>query len=113
MPMYSFVCKSKKCGKSFDALEKYDATGKYPGVRCSHCDSKKKQWVIGGAPGILGPTKSKMDNFGYRAGHNLAKAKDCRRQAEAVSHMGETPYSPLDDMPLDTGIHENEKPISL
>lgn len=112
MPMYCFVCKSKKCGKSFEVLEKHDPTGKYKGVACPHCNGKKKENVLG-LIHILGPTKSKMDNFGYRAGHNLEKAKDCRRKAETLSHMGATPYTPLDDMPLDTGIHDNEDPIRL
>ena len=35
---------------------------------------------------------SKWDNFGYRAGHNMEKAKSERRVAESKSHMGTNPY---------------------
>ena len=33
-----------------------------------------------------------MDNFSYRAGHNMEKAKNDRRAAESKSHMGKNPY---------------------
>lgn len=42
---------------------------------------------------------SKWDNFGYRAGFNMEKAKKERRDAEAFS-KGEGPYQQIDDTNL-------------
>lgn len=58
-------------------------------------------------------TRNKLNNFGYRAGKNMAKAQGERRTAEALSHMGSNPYMAIDDTPLDTGIHDADAPIRL
>lgn len=109
MALYQFEC--KKCKSEYDAFAPYDETGKYKGVSCPNCKSKSKVKLIN-VPKPLG-TRSRMNNFGYRAGKNMEKAKGERRTAEALSHMGSTPYHAIDDTPLDTGIHDNEGPIRL
>lgn len=91
MPNFDFQCSS--CDKVYEALTVYDASGVYDGVVCPKCQSNKKTKLIGCNFNIGGPTSSKMDNFGYRAGFNMEKAQDCRRAAEAASHMGADPYS--------------------
>lgn len=97
MPIYDFEC--KKCSKEYSELTEYDETGKYKGVKCPHCKSKRKTRLLGGCgPGpaavFTNPKDtSKWDNFSYRAGHNMENAKAERRAAEAQSHMGANPYS--------------------
>jgi hypothetical protein len=51
---------------------------------------------------------SKWESFGYRAGYNMEKAKEQRRQAEKASHMGENPIQDyerqlMDDPNFDLG----------
>jgi len=103
MPFYDFEC--KKCRKYYEALTPHDSTEKYPKVACPYCKSKSKLKLMSGF-GIGGPTKSKMENFGYRAETNLEKAKDCRRAAEAASHMGTDVYNTIDD--VSSGLYEGE-----
>lgn len=103
MPFYDFEC--KKCHLVYETMTPYDATEKYAKVACPVCKSKSKLKLVG-MPGIGGPTRSKMNKFGYRAEANLEKAKDCRRAAEAASHMGTNVYNPIDD--LSSGRYEGE-----
>jgi|SRR5581483_3949710 len=93
MPVYTFTC--LKCDSSYDELTNYDSSGKYKDVRCPNCKSKKKVKDFGyevcctfGNP----KESSKWDNFEYRAGYNMEKAKNDRRAAESKSHMGTNPY---------------------
>jgi putative FmdB family regulatory protein len=44
MPIYDFYC--KKCESVYDELVVYDATGKYKGVKCPQCGSKKKEKLV-------------------------------------------------------------------
>jgi len=87
---YDFQCKD--CNTVFEVFTQYDRDGNYPDVRCTKCDSVDKMLLISQI-NIGGPTKSKMANFEYRAHHNMEGAKDCRRKAEAATHMGADPYS--------------------
>jgi putative FmdB family regulatory protein len=108
MPLYDFEC--KKCKEHFEEFSKYDESGKYPGIVCPKCKSKRKA--------VLPPkvalkfadpkTSSKWESFSYRAGYNMEKAQGERRAAEAASHMGTNPYNTIDDTPLDIGIHDRE-----
>jgi hypothetical protein len=104
LPLYDFQC---KCGERYEEFASYDETGKYPTVICPKCKSKKKTKLIPDKIRIVGPTSSKMDNFGYRAGYNMEKAKTERRAAEEASHMGGDPYagSRDPDANLDEGLH--------
>lgn len=93
MPLYEFEC--KKCTKQWEEITKYDEKGKYPGVQCPDCGSKKKTKIMTRAPHAMfaNPRESsKWDNFSYRAGKTMEEAKDCRRNAEEKSHMGADPY---------------------
>ena len=98
MPSYNFTC--KKCSKNYSDLQPFDPTGKYPDVRCPHCNSKsKKQSLTAANLKFTNPKDtSKWDNFSYRAGYNLDAAKDLRRAAEDASHMGTMTYNGIDDI---------------
>jgi DNA-directed RNA polymerase subunit RPC12/RpoP len=94
MPIYHFKC--LKCSEVYDELTVYDETGKYRSVKCPNCKSKQKEktYDYDVTCTFSNPKESsKWDNFGYRAGHNMEKAKADRRAAEAVSHMGTDPYN--------------------
>ncbi len=94
MPTYRFSC--LKCDESYEELTNYDDTGKYKLVKCPKCKSRKKERVFDYNVAVtFGNPKesSKWDNFGYRAGHNMEKAKSERREAEKYSHMGANPYN--------------------
>lgn len=43
---------------------------------------------------------SRWDNFEYRAAHNLYKAQEERRRAEAHSHVGTSPYRDVEGVDL-------------
>jgi putative FmdB family regulatory protein len=108
MPCYEFVC--DKCSTRFENfVRKYDDTGVWADVVCPDCgsDEKKKVPSLPAAPMFTDPrASSKFDNFEYRAGWNLDKAKGERRVAEAKSHMGQTPYRTIDD--VSSGKYEGE-----
>ncbi len=95
MPSYSFSC--VKCGHIFDELCLWEEIAK---TQCQKCKSKKLNRIFG-APNIVFADPrgtSKFDNFGYRAGYNMEKAKNDRRTAENASHMGADPYQKIDDL---------------
>jgi hypothetical protein len=107
--LYEFICQS--CDKLYEELSPYDPTGFYPHIVCPKCGSAAKEKKMSRVS-VCG-TQTRMGIFSYRAGHNMEKAKGERRAAEAASHMGQSPYTSIDDTPLDTGIHDNEGPIRL
>lgn len=93
MPIYQFEC--LKCSSRYEDLTTHDETGQYKHVKCPHCNSKKKRrtFEYDVAVTFSNPKESsKWDNFSYRAGHNMEKAKSERRSAESKSHMGNNPY---------------------
>ncbi|NIQ16892.1 MAG: hypothetical protein GTO02_21665 [Candidatus Dadabacteria bacterium] len=93
MPIYKFQC--LKCSCNYEELTNYDETEKYKDVKCPECSSKRKKRTFDydvTATFSNPKESSKWDNFGYRAGHNMEKAKSERREAEAKSHMGSNPY---------------------
>lgn len=105
MPRYEFEC--KKCEKQYSEItpfSEYDK--KFPDVACPHCKSKRKSMLMAKGWGIGGTTKSKMENFDYRAKTLMEKAKGERRTAEAGSHMGTDVYNPIDD--VSSGLYEGE-----
>ncbi len=94
MPIYRFEC--DKCNEVYEEITSYDESGKYKGVKCPKCKSKKKhrRFDYEVAVTFADPRDtSKFDNFSYRAGWNMNKAKGERRAAESKSHMGTNPYS--------------------
>lgn len=111
MPHYEFSC--KKCLKIFDEIVTYDATGKYAKLKCPYCGSKKKDKLISmysfqfTNPEGSDRWNSEATGHDYRFKHNIPKVKKEREMAEALSHMP-NPYKEIDDLPLDTGIHDPE-----
>ncbi len=94
MPTYRFKC--LKCSIAYEELTSYDATEKYKDVKCPQCKSKRKERTFDYDVGVaFGNPKesSKWDNFSYRAGFNMEKAKGDRREAAKKSHMGTDPYN--------------------
>ena len=89
-----------KCSESYEELTSYDETNKYKGIKCPHCKSKRKERTFDyDITAIFSNPKesSKWDNFGYRAGFNMDKAKSDRRAAEGKSHMGSNPFGNIPD----------------
>lgn len=114
MPNYRFEC--KKCKKEYYELCSYDSTGKYSKVKCPHCKSKSKMQLITSCSfqftNPVGTDRWNSDSTGhdYRFKHNIPKVQQERQMAEALSHMGSSPYKDTteDDLNLDTGIHDPE-----
>lgn len=98
MPFYEFEC--NKCNEKYEELCSYDKTEKYKGVKCPKCGSENKNKLISVVVvTFANPTNtSKFDSFGYRAGYNMEKAKNERRNAEKASADGIHPYSKIDDI---------------
>lgn len=111
MPFYDFQC--SQCEHIWNELTSYDKTDVYEKIICPECSSNKKQKLIS-TFAIGGPTASKMDNFGYRAGFNLEKAKGERRAAEAASGGASSPYRDMSsDFNLGEGVHDPETRLGL
>jgi putative FmdB family regulatory protein len=96
MPLYEFQC--KKCEEIYEEFSSYDATGKYPEVKCPKCGSKKKTRLMG-APSFNfsnpeGTKRWNSDSTGhdYRYKHKVPQIKSEREHAEKHSHMGPKPY---------------------
>lgn len=92
--MYRFKC--KKCSTAYEELTPYDPSDKYKDIKCPSCKSKRKIRTLDYDVGVtFGNPKesSKWDNFSYRAGFNMEKAKGERREAAKKSHMGSDPYN--------------------
>jgi putative FmdB family regulatory protein len=90
MPIYEFEC--NKCNAKFDEL---CSSSEVENVRCSSCNSKKVTRLFSSNVYVkfTNPKDtSKWDNFEYRAGYNMEKAKEERRQAEEVA-KGDNPYA--------------------
>lgn len=110
MPFYDFYC--KKCESAYEELVAFDETGKYKGVKCPHCGSKKKEKLVSGAsfnftnPEGTDRWNSDSNGHDYRFHHNLPKVIEQRRNAEEKSHMGAKPYRNIDD--INSGKHFGE-----
>jgi putative FmdB family regulatory protein len=102
MPSYSFEC--KKCEVGYELMTAYDATGKYPGVKCPHCGSKRKTKLITACnysfadPVGTDRWNSESGGHDYRFRHNLPNVIKERQRAEEASHMGKNVYNPINDL---------------
>lgn len=107
MPRYDFEC--GKCKSKYEDLVSYDETGKYPKVKCPHCNSKKKTKLLSKNIYVMG-TYSQNNIFEIAAGKNMERAQGERRTAEAMSHMGASPFgfNESNDFDLGEGIHDPE-----
>jgi putative FmdB family regulatory protein len=89
MPVYLFECLS--CHNSYEDLVRYDPDGVYSETNCPNCGSRDKDRMINNVRAIVFTNPrgtSKADNLDYVYRHNLEGAKQQRRDAEALSHMG-------------------------
>ena len=104
MPFYNFQCKNKKCGQVYEDLASWDETGKYPDVRCPHCNSKRKIQLATACnfqfsnPEGTGRWISDSTGHDYRFKHNLPKVLEERKKAELASKSGANPYRKIDDI---------------
>jgi putative FmdB family regulatory protein len=108
MPIYEFEC--KKCKQEYSELTEYDESGKYPGVKCPHCKSKRKTRIFGGIGAVIFTNPEGTDNWNkpeWKFGYKLDKAKAERRAAEEKSHMGAVPYRP-DNSDIESGKYFGE-----
>lgn len=81
-----------------DLLTKKDKDGWFisPGPKHPETELSVKSWrrVLDNVNvNFTNPKESsRWDNFEYRAGHNMESAKQDRRNAESLSHVGANPY---------------------
>jgi putative FmdB family regulatory protein len=86
MPIYDLRC--KKCGIEFEELCKLDDV-----ITCLCGSTETEKLISGFAVTFTNPIgTSKMDSFGYRAGHNMEKAKAERRHAQKLDPKGGSVY---------------------
>ncbi len=101
MPIYEFRCEDKLCEQGqFDELCKYEDI---KNVKCPSCGTTNVEKLMS-APNLAfaqPKESSKWDNFGYRAGYNLEKAKGDRRKAQDLSHVGSNPYRESEKIDLE------------
>jgi len=115
MPIYDFICEKDDCELKGDTFEEMllfsevEEMGNEIKVDCPSCNCKEDVVQYLNVPGI-GFTSSKLENFEYRAGHNMAKAKRERRAAAAQSHMGAKPHMSINDIDkFGEGVHHGGK----
>lgn len=115
MPFYDFRC--AKCNHEYELLLPVDKTGKHSKAVCPECGSKKKETIINSCGGYafaqpVGTDRwvSEAGGHGYRFEYNKPNVRKQRAFAEAMSHMGATPYqdTTAQDIELDVGIHDAE-----
>ncbi len=110
MPLVEFECQD--CGEKYEELvKKIDDTGEYRYIVCPGCLSKKKVKLISTVNhNFVNPEgTSKMNSHEYAYNHALDKsggARDQRKMAEELSHMGKNPYPEIDD--ISSGKHFGE-----
>lgn len=82
----------------------YDETGQYEAVQCPNCQSFNKLKLISQVnhnfTNPVGTDRYENDHD-YRYHHSInapGGAKDQRKMAENLSHVGGNPYSPIDDV---------------
>lgn len=110
MPCYEFEC--KKCSKVYEDIVPYDEKGKYKGVVCPHCGSKRKTRLISACNFMFAQPEgtdrwnSESGGHGYRFEHNKPKVMAEREAAQKASHVGENPYNAINDIDTDANWGE-------
>lgn len=107
MPNYVFECKN--CSVVYEELTSWDETGKYAGVVCPKCGSKKKEQRVTacnfnfGNPVGTDRWNSDATGHDFRYKTKQQSDRDLREAAEKRSHMGkgEEIYKPTDDLNKD------------
>jgi DNA-directed RNA polymerase subunit RPC12/RpoP len=109
MAFYEFEC--KKCKKIYEELCSYDSTGKYPDVRCPHCNSKSKTKLMSACsytfanPEGTDRWNNEQTGHDYRFNHNLPKVLAERQKAEEAG-KDPNPYSNINDLEKDSSWGE-------
>lgn len=102
MPRYDFEC--KKCNAKYDDLVAYDKTGKYPGVVCPECGSKRKTKMMSACSfNFANPvgTDRHTNSHDYRFHHNLPKVL-AERQAAEEAAASQQAYENINDLNVDS-----------
>lgn len=118
MPRYEFEC--KKCKIVYDNLVPYDEKGKYSGVACPECGSKRKTKRISSCSfNFANPVGTDRHNnsHDYRFHHNLPKVLAERQAAEEAAASPQQPYEAINDLNSDAAWGSDgespENPILL
>lgn len=93
MPIYCFRC--EKCGTEFEEFRRMKNQADPATCSCGGVGT----FFLDGAPNAIFSDPrgtSKWDNFSYRAGYNMDKAKKERREAEMFNRQG-NPYQEIED----------------
>ena len=114
MPIYIFECCNKKCGVVYEKLTSHDESGKYSGIKCPECGSKRKKQQMHNFSFSFGNpvgTDKWNGSHDYRFKHTLPKAKEERSNAEKFAKQktgfnSKTPYRRIDD--ISSGKHFGE-----
>lgn len=99
MPLYEYACLD--CGREYDTLAAYDPEGVYPGVTCPGCHSDQKRKQMSRCSfAFANPvgTDRYVNSHDYRYKHKAPAVQKERAAAEAASHVGASPYNPIDDI---------------
>ena len=102
MPIYNFSC--KKCNEVYEELVAYDETGKYSGIQCPKCESKRKVKLVNACTcNFTNPVgtdrwNSESQGHDYRFKHKIPSVQAERDNAMKKSHMGDQPYTHIDDI---------------
>jgi putative FmdB family regulatory protein len=99
MPTYVLEC--RECKKIWDELCSFEQIRL---IYCPTCGADKPDQKITGPRAVIFKEPkgtSFEDKFDYVAQWNMDNAKEIRRQAEANSHMGRSPYNKIDDLTTD------------
>lgn len=102
MPMFEFKCKN--CDVVYEELTNYDARGKFPGVVCPECGSKKKTKITSCCNfQFADPVGTDRYNgsHDYRCKHKQPQVRAERAAAEAASKVGVSPYNAINDLNSD------------
>lgn len=102
MPRYDFEC--KKCKAHYDDFASYDETGKYPGVACPECGSKRKIKLISCCNfNFANPvgTDRYENSHDYRFHHKLPSVL-AERQAAEEAAASQQPYETINDLNIDS-----------
>ena len=111
MPFYELEC--KKCKHNYDIMSTMsDQKKNTKKAKCPECGSKSKMSIIGASSfSFANPvgTDKFCASHSYRHDWNMARKggiRDQRVNAEEKSHVGPTPYNPIDD--VSSGKHFGE-----
>lgn len=110
MAVYEFICND--CQNRWNEMMPMSQFGKYEKIKCPKCESFNKDKVVSlCAPPVfsnpVGTQKFNDHDYRYHWNHDRpGGVRDQRKAAEAASHVGADPYTPIDD--ITSGEHFGE-----